>query len=287
MVMSHIYQPLMLKVLLDRGGEATVRDLAAAFLAADQSQLEYYEMIVNRYPRATLRKHGLVVNKGPSYRLDEGLTGLSVQERAVLSALCQSRIDAYLARRGRAPWSHRMGPLDPLPGRAWFAVIERARKRCEACGVSSEVRALHVDHIVPRSCGGSNDLDNLQALCVTCNLQKGNRSQTDFSELEAEYSRSEPDCPCCRVLKDGADGLAGIVDRSEDRIVLAPKRHVASWFELGQAEVNALRRLEVEVAGGAGRRVREIRIPTDPSVQHCRVVVEVSRADHAGSEAAQ
>jgi len=39
MRMSHIYQPLMLKVLLERGGRAQTRDIAAAFLAEDPSHI--------------------------------------------------------------------------------------------------------------------------------------------------------------------------------------------------------------------------------------------------------
>lgn len=42
------------------------------------------------------------------------------------------------------------------------------------------MRALEVDHIVPRSQGGSNDLSNLQALCSLCNVQKLDRDQTDL-----------------------------------------------------------------------------------------------------------
>ena len=42
MRMSHIYQPVMIRELLERGGEANIRDIAAAFLARDESQLEYY-----------------------------------------------------------------------------------------------------------------------------------------------------------------------------------------------------------------------------------------------------
>ena len=41
MQMSHIYQPVMLEVLLTHGGRATIRDIAAAFLAHDASQIEY------------------------------------------------------------------------------------------------------------------------------------------------------------------------------------------------------------------------------------------------------
>ena len=43
MRMSHIYQPLMLRTILQGGGTATTRQIAAAFLAEDESQLEYYE----------------------------------------------------------------------------------------------------------------------------------------------------------------------------------------------------------------------------------------------------
>ena len=43
MRMSHIYQPVMLEVLLTHEGRASVRDVAATFLAHDESQIEYYE----------------------------------------------------------------------------------------------------------------------------------------------------------------------------------------------------------------------------------------------------
>ena len=42
MKMSHIYQPVMLKVLLENNGEASIEKIASALLSYDQSQVEYY-----------------------------------------------------------------------------------------------------------------------------------------------------------------------------------------------------------------------------------------------------
>jgi ATP adenylyltransferase len=40
MRMSHIYQPMMIKTLLQSGGEATTEKIATSLLAYDQSQVE-------------------------------------------------------------------------------------------------------------------------------------------------------------------------------------------------------------------------------------------------------
>src|SRR5688572_18606684 len=43
MRMSHVYQPLLLRTLAEAGGTATLRQLALAFLAADEAQIRWYE----------------------------------------------------------------------------------------------------------------------------------------------------------------------------------------------------------------------------------------------------
>jgi hypothetical protein len=59
--------------------------------------------------------------------------------------------------------------------RVRFLILQRDLYRCCICKASGV--KLEVDHIVPLSLGGSNDMDNLQALCVPCNRGKGNRRQ--------------------------------------------------------------------------------------------------------------
>ena len=53
MRMSHLYQPLMLRTLIDKGGTASLHDIASAFLTHDESQIEYYIEITERMPVLT------------------------------------------------------------------------------------------------------------------------------------------------------------------------------------------------------------------------------------------
>ena len=53
---SHIYQPVMIKTLIDCGGSATVRQIAQAFLLQDESQIQYYEERVKEMPIRVLKK---------------------------------------------------------------------------------------------------------------------------------------------------------------------------------------------------------------------------------------
>jgi hypothetical protein len=47
-------------------------------------------------------------------------------------------------------------------------VTDRDKRRCQACRKLLPKRALSVHHILPRSLGGTEDLDNLITLCFSC-----------------------------------------------------------------------------------------------------------------------
>ena len=48
---------------------------------------------------------------------------------------------------------------------------------CAGCGEHFQMRHLEIDHIQPRSRGGTDHMDNLQLLCGSCNRIKGDRPQ--------------------------------------------------------------------------------------------------------------
>jgi ATP adenylyltransferase len=250
MRMSHIYQPVMLKVLLENDGRASRKSIALAFLNEDRSQVEYYESIVRDMPGRVLGSHNIVERVGEDYRLADTFSDLSDDQRKTLIRECEGKLSEYLEKRGLAPWQHRKKSSGYVPGSVRYDVIRRAKSRCEACGVSGDERALEVDHIIPRNKGGSDDPSNLQALCYRCNAQKRDRDDTDFASVKASYENREADCLFCNfpAARISAENELAMATRdnfpvSDGHTLIIPRRHVADYFDLYQPERNAVEAL--------------------------------------------
>jgi 5-methylcytosine-specific restriction endonuclease McrA len=58
-------------------------------------------------------------------------------------------------------------------------ILLRDRNSCQYCGTGLPASDLTLDHVMPRSRGGSSTWENLVACCHECNRRKGNRTPTE------------------------------------------------------------------------------------------------------------
>ncbi len=72
----------------------------------------------------------------------------------------------------------------PIPKKVRFEILKRDRFRCRYCGAKAPDILLHIEHIEPVSKGGGNELENLVAACVECNLGKGARLLEDSTVID-------------------------------------------------------------------------------------------------------
>ena len=50
-------------------------------------------------------------------------------------------------------------------------VLVRDGYQCQVCGAVVHGKRAHVDHIVPKAAGGSDEVSNLRVLCVSCHAK--------------------------------------------------------------------------------------------------------------------
>ncbi len=80
----------------------------------------------------------------------------------------------------KVPYARRV----PLNRKAVFA---RDRGRCQYCRKAAE----NLDHVVPRSRGGTHTWENVVAACRRCNTRKGNRTPSE-SGLSLQRAPTAP-----------------------------------------------------------------------------------------------
>lgn len=77
-------------------------------------------------------------------------------------------------------------------------IYNKSNGCCELCGKRLLFEEITLDHIVPLSMGGADDMENLQASCYACNQFKSNILPDDFMEriikiflyqMEKKYKR--------------------------------------------------------------------------------------------------
>lgn len=244
MRMSHIYQPLLIKSLVEAGGSATIRQIAHAFLSQDESQLIYYEKRIKEMPLRVLRNHGIVSNDGELVLLNT--KKLSFQQKAKIKMICDQKLQDFLVKKGLGAWDYRLLETDPVSDVLRYRVLMESGGRCALCGATKNERPLDVDHILPKSKGGKNVYENLQVLCSKCNRSKGNKDDTDFRDDLTKDS--DPNCRFCydnikRRIVQEMDTVVAIQDAypvTNGHYLIIPKRHTLDYFTLSRVEKKSI-----------------------------------------------
>jgi len=55
-------------------------------------------------------------------------------------------------------------------------IFARDQSRCQYCGKRFSTTELSLDHVVPRSRGGTSTWENVVCCCIQCNVRKGGRT---------------------------------------------------------------------------------------------------------------
>jgi 5-methylcytosine-specific restriction endonuclease McrA len=122
---------------------------------------------VNR--RSALRWRNKNIDKARTYT-KEWYKGTSDKVRTLKAAKSNKR----RALQVNAPGSHTAVDLR--------AILKSQNHLCVYCTADLHKTKKHVDHIVPLIKGGTNNPDNLQYTCDSCNLLKGSKDPIAFAQ---------------------------------------------------------------------------------------------------------
>jgi len=123
-------------------------------------------------------------------------------------------------------------------------VRERAGDICEYCCLpqNSQEATFHIDHVLPRSLGGTTILENVALACVTCSLRKAARQrardpQTNklvplFNPRTDQWSRHFSFTKGGRVVARTSSGRATIAALAMNRAAMVVLR--GELFKLGR-----------------------------------------------------
>ncbi|PWU12921.1 MAG: HNH endonuclease [Verrucomicrobia bacterium] len=83
-----------------------------------------------------------------------------------------------------------------VPAELARAVRARAAGRCQYCLMHESLQgaSFHVEHVIPRSKGGRDVLDNLVLACPGCNLRKTSRTMAMDSKTGERVQLFHPLC---------------------------------------------------------------------------------------------
>mmetsp|Transcript_10223 Transcript_10223/g.19653 ORF Transcript_10223/g.19653 Transcript_10223/m.19653 type:complete len:207 (-) Transcript_10223:244-864(-) len=130
----------------------------------------------------------IIEKKARGLELAANFCNVSVGAFASLNTKQQKRL---LSQRGMNPTEKRR-IMRLLRAQHRFSIKTRIRRRvferdgfhCRFCQKCFEASELTIDHYIPVSEGGSNDIQNLVTACLSCNSKKGSSMPENFKTID-------------------------------------------------------------------------------------------------------
>jgi hypothetical protein len=168
-------------------------------------------------------------------------------------------------------------------------LLEKWKRKCAYCKKTGI--KLEIEHIIPKSRGGSNRVDNLTISCRKCNLKKGNKTAKEYGhpkieELAKQFLKATPFMNVVRthlVTDLGCYTTYGYITK-HDRIKLGlEKTHYNDAFVIaGGKKQKRSKVLQVKQIRRNNRSIQTNRKGYKPSIRRQRYKLQPH--DHVKSE---
>ena len=156
-------------------------------------------------------------------------------------------------------------------------LLDKWGRKCAYCGKNTV--ALEIEHIVPKSRGGTDRVSNLTLSCRNCNLKKGNKTAEEFGYPNIQkHAKKSLKAPTCinnirwnLVEQLGAEYTYGYVTKYERNKLGLEKSHINDAFVIaGGTTQTRCRPYEVIQVRRNNRSIQMNRKGFKPSIRRQR-----------------
>jgi 5-methylcytosine-specific restriction endonuclease McrA len=128
----------------------------------------------------SVRRAFALLYQGAARAIDAQFQTFDFESWSALAAAAHEDAIRTVDRRIRIPRVIVLMAYDRMPRArvrfSRFNIYARDDNTCQYCGRRYSRGELNLDHVVPRSRGGSTSWENVVCSCVPCNLRKGGRT---------------------------------------------------------------------------------------------------------------
>ena len=161
--------------------------------------LESGVLVLNRVYQpvhvTSVRRALSLLYQGVARAIDEQFRLFDFDSWSELAAAAHQDVIRTVTRRIRIPRVIVLLTYEHLPKArvrfSRFNIYARDDSTCQYCGRRLPRSELNLDHVIPRSRGGSTTWENVVCSCVACNLRKGGRSP-DEAGMRLRRAPSRP-----------------------------------------------------------------------------------------------